>query len=46
LTLAADRFFDIEGADDPQEMAPGGGDEAGRPFARPIYWGAFVLTGL
>ena len=40
-----DRFFK-PAADKPPPAAGGKeGDEPGRPFAHPIYWGGFVMTG-
>jgi CHAT domain-containing protein len=43
-----DRFFDIGEDDEPSNMSPmpSKGADDDRPFAHPVYWGAFVLTGL
>jgi CHAT domain-containing protein len=45
FAMATDRFFDVGRADGPSEM-PRGGNDGDRPFAHPVYWDAFVLTGL
>jgi CHAT domain-containing protein len=46
LPMVADRFFDIGADGGSSQIVPPWGSNGERPFAHPVYWGAFVLTGL